>query len=361
MRIDLITHAGGVNSIDSFARSWQRAAGFVEIRTKRPSFVFSDDGEVEHEYRRRAEAHGPHERRSLLREQLQSQDSPDMAVEPGDEDASGNEADDEAPAEYPSKHRVSGTNDVRYNRVSLAPPFDPESGNSYGSISSMVNESSMRHANQLWREQQLAGAQEPDKEREPLFVKTVEREDGKLVNVVVGQSTLPQTIFNSVNVLIGIGLLSLPLGFKYAGWLVGMIFLIFSAVITSYTAKILAKCLDVDGTLITFADLAYISFGPRARIFTSILFVVELFAACVALVVLFADSLDALIPGLGIIEWKLICGLVLIPMNFVPLRVLSFSSILGILCTISSKMWSSLISGPTDRIKLSQSYLSMAF
>ena len=342
MRLDSIKRAGGVNSIENFARSWQRAAGFVEIRTHRPSFVYSEDGDSEHDYRRRDEEAGPQERRSLLREQLQSHGSPDMAIgdETGDEDHSGNEADDEAPGESSLKRRVSSPHDAQSQRTRLAPPFDLDSEANYGSISAVVNESSMRHANQLWHEQQLAGAQEPDKEREPLFVKRVEREDGKVVNVVVGQSTLPQTVFNSVNVLIGIGLLSLPLGFKYAGWLVSMVFLLFSAVVTSYTAKILAKCLDVDGTLITFADLAYISFGPKARVYTSILFVVELIAACVALVVLFADSLDALTPGLGVIEWKIICGLILIPISFVPLRVLSFSSILGILCTLSSKMQS---------------------
>lgn len=58
----------------------------------------------------------------------------------------------------------------------------------------------------------------PDKEREPLLVKTVRSEEGKVEVVVVGQSTLPQTVFNSVNVLIGIGLLSLPLGLRYSGW-----------------------------------------------------------------------------------------------------------------------------------------------
>lgn len=58
----------------------------------------------------------------------------------------------------------------------------------------------------------------PDKEREPLLVKTVRSEEGKVEVVIVGQSTLPQTVFNSVNVLIGIGLLSLPLGLRYSGW-----------------------------------------------------------------------------------------------------------------------------------------------
>jgi solute carrier family 32 (vesicular inhibitory amino acid transporter) len=160
----------------------------------------------------------------------------------------------------------------------------------------------------------------------------VENEDGTVTNVIVGQSTLPQTVFNSVNTLIGVGLLALPLAINYAGWIVGLLFLAFAAVVTSYTAKLLTACLDIDQALITYADIAYVSFGPRARIATGILFSLELIAACVALVVLFADSLDALVPGWGVVEWKVICGILLIPLNFMPLRLLSFTSILGIVC-----------------------------
>jgi vesicular inhibitory amino acid transporter len=77
-----------------------------------------------------------------------------------------------------------------------------------------------------------------------------------------------------------------------------------------------------------------VSFGPRARIATSILFCVELIAACVALVILFADSLNALVPGYSLEAWKLICGVLLIPLSFLPLRYLGFTSILGILCCL---------------------------
>jgi vesicular inhibitory amino acid transporter len=194
----------------------------------------------------------------------------------------------------------------------------------------------MRHAARLFTEQQTKGVTEPDKEREPLLVKTVE-EEGVKFNVVVGQSTLPQTVFNSINVLIGIGLLSLPLAIHYSGWVIGMVFFAFSVVTTQYTAKLLAKCLDVDNSLITFADLAYVSFGPKARFFVSILFSLELIGANVALVVLFADSLDALIPGLGVLGWKVIAAFVLIPLAFLPLRLLSFTSILGIVCCFGSR------------------------
>jgi vesicular inhibitory amino acid transporter len=170
-----------------------------------------------------------------------------------------------------------------------------------------------------------------------LILKHVEHEDGTHEDIIIGQSTVPQTVFNSVNVLIGIGLLSLPLALKHSGWVLGLLFLIYSAVTTSYTAKILAKCLDVDKTLVTYADLAYISFGHHARLVTSILFCLELLGACVALVVLFADSLYALVPGLSILEWKIVCGLVLVPLNFLPLRFLSVTSILGIVSCTSSR------------------------
>lgn len=140
------------------------------------------------------------------------------------------------------------------------------------------------------------------------------------------------------SVLIGVGLLSLPMGFKYAGWVCGMATLFLAATVTAYTAKLLAKCMDLDPSLITFSDLAFISFGRNARIATSILFTLELLAACVALIVLFADSLDLLFPGfLSVNGWKIVCSIILIPLNFLPLRLLSFTSIIGIFCCFSSK------------------------
>ena len=221
-------------------------------------------------------------------------------------------------------------------RASHADVLEPPLGGSYGTISSRVSEVTRRHAIQLHREQQTRGDAVVDHDREPILVKQVQHDDGTRECVVVGQSTVPQTIFNSVNVLIGVGLLSLPLALKHAGWLLGLLFLLFAAVTTSYTAKILTKCLDVDRSIVTYADLAYISFGYHARLVTSLLFCLELIGACVALVVLFADSLQALVPGLSLLQWKIICGLMLVPLNFLPLRLLSVTSILGILSCTSS-------------------------
>lgn len=173
-----------------------------------------------------------------------------------------------------------------------------------------------------------------DSEREPLYTNTVHHPDGTTAEVIVGESTLPQTIFNSANVLIGVGLLSLPLAFRYSGWVLGFLGLIVSAFVTRYTAGLLAKCLDVDSSLANFADIAFVAFGETGRATTSCVITLELMTACVGLVILFADSLGALIDGLDDAHWKVVCGLVLLPLTFLPMRWLSFTSALGIFCSL---------------------------
>lgn len=330
MRFNSIRHAGGVNSIDNFARSWQRAAGFYEVQPiEGRAFRFSE-GEGAADERHGDIESTPGERRSLLHEAFATggRRSSDNAVAT-DEDL------DAPPIDDPSRRGSFRDQSIFSIEPSLSSPFGSSYGTRYGSFRG-TNDAAIRQAARLFSEQQLKGTTQPDQDREPLLVKQVE-EDGHLINVVVGQSTLPQTVFNSVNVLIGIGLLSLPLAMKYTGWVIGLTFFVFSAITTQYTAKLLAKCLDIDNSLITFADLAYVSFGHRARVLVSILFTLELLAACVALVVLFADSLAALAPILSDLGWKIACGIILVPLNFLPLRFLSFTSVLGILCCLGSK------------------------
>lgn len=98
----------------------------------------------------------------------------------------------------------SASSGARSNSIFAIPPHlatPPIIGSygsyrSYGTIDSDVSRESMAHAGALWRQQQEAGANVPDGEVEPILVKEVEQ-DGKIVLAVEGQSTLPQTIFNS--------------------------------------------------------------------------------------------------------------------------------------------------------------------
>lgn len=299
--------AGGVNSFDNFARSWQRAACFPEGFSRHHSPLPADLEE---------ELHAP----SGEYAGLQPSSHADLDLDLTRPLLSNNEAPSLSPRDV-------------FLETS---PFEPTLATSYGTISSRLSDSARRHVIEFHKQQQTHPEPAVSHGGESLLVKQVQHEDGMRESLVIGQSTVPQTVFNSVNVLIGVGLLSLPLAMKHAGWLLGSMFLLFAAIATSYTAKLLAKCLDVHRSLVTYADLAYISFGHHARLVISLLFCLELLGACVALVVLFADSLHVLFPELSIPQWQIICGLMLIPLSFLPLRLLSVTSVLGILSCTSS-------------------------
>ncbi|KAB8349679.1 hypothetical protein FH972_023695 [Carpinus fangiana] len=339
-RVNSLAEIGGVNSIRNFARSWQRAAVFQQVTPGRRSFVLESDLD-DPQTAGRSSNDG-----RLLRPRPSFFDSPSSGSHGRASDVLVDADDDESLIEggitIPRSSLGQGRSSVRRDSIfqiepQLSSPFGGSYRSRYGSLASRVNESSMLHAGKLFRQQQGIPPEDDESdndETQPLVVRRVEEVEGKHIDIVVGQSTLPQTIFNSVNTLIGVGMLSLPLAIRYSGWILGLGFFIWSAVVTSYTAKLLAKCLDVDGSLITFADLAYVSFGSRARIATSILFSLELLAACVALVILFADSLNALIPTWDLVYFKIICGILITPLGFIPLRFLSLSSVLGILCCL---------------------------
>lgn len=336
--------------MDRFAQSWQRAAEFFEITPARPSFRYASEEDENVEEFKRVDVEGStRNQRSLLRQALES-DGRRASENVISDDSERNETTPligynakppaqpgrtSSPSQSMSHRQSYRSHSVFSLEPSLSSPFSGNYGTSFSSYITRLDECSAMQPGGTFQEHILSGSEDTNKVGEPLLVKQVE-EDGKIINIIVGQSTLPQTIFNSVNVLIGIGLLSLPLAFKYSGWIIGLPFFIFSAVITSYTAKLLAKCLDKDVSLISFADIAYVSFGSKARIAISLLFTLELLATCVALVVLFADTLHSLISGLSIIGWKVVCGVIVIPLSFAPLRLLSFTSILGILCCFGS-------------------------
>jgi vesicular inhibitory amino acid transporter len=90
------------------------------------------------------------------------------------------------------------------------------------------------------------------------------------------RSTFVQSVFNSVNVLIGIGVLALPLGFRCAGWLFGSLIFFFCTFATNYTAKVIAKCLDSYPNSTTYGDMGAAAFGDKGRAFVSTIFITEL-------------------------------------------------------------------------------------
>ncbi|KAH0838448.1 transmembrane amino acid transporter protein-domain-containing protein [Lanmaoa asiatica] len=149
-----------------------------------------------------------------------------------------------------------------------------------------------------------------------------------------GKSTYGQTLFNCIAVLLGIGMLSEPLAFAYAGWLWGTVLIIFFGVITCYTAKLLAHEILGDPRLRSYADVGRKAFGPKSSLLTNTLFCLELFSLGVVLVTLTADSLEVVWPAYSADTYKIFSLFILAPTVFMPLSILSFTSLLGIGSTL---------------------------
>ncbi|KAK9761094.1 hypothetical protein K7432_014257, partial [Basidiobolus ranarum] len=148
-------------------------------------------------------------------------------------------------------------------------------------------------------------------------------------------STFAQSVFNAVNVLMGLAILSLPYAFKITGWVLGLFMLFGFCLLTRYTAILLRKCLDLDSSMLSLSDVGYAAFGNKGRVVMAVLLVAELLATSVALLMVFADSIHALYPNFDLNLLKVIGILVLIPSTWVPLSILAYTSIVGIISTIA--------------------------
>ncbi|KAI8908207.1 transmembrane amino acid transporter protein-domain-containing protein [Powellomyces hirtus] len=171
-------------------------------------------------------------------------------------------------------------------------------------------------------------------------------------------STFAQTCFNAVNVLMGIGILSLPFAFRITGWIVGGVLLTICCAMTHHTAGLLAFCLDymplraTDRPALqpllthssatatrranTYGDIGELAFGHRGRNFISVIFCLELTASSVALVILISDSVTAIIPSWHHAIVKAVAVAVMIPVTWpTSLKWASYGSLVGIVALVN--------------------------
>ncbi|KAG5935225.1 hypothetical protein E4U53_000480 [Claviceps sorghi] len=364
-RLAAMADIGGVNSFRSFARSWRRAASFAEVIPRRPSFILASEAEAiddssdwDTDDRQSHVSGSLRSSAGFLRQNLR-ESSPrgseaipsshgraagSVPVEGFSRTHAGEQQGKALDPDGASDSLLAGSPSTRSSIFAVAPHLatadllNSSHGSRYGTMSSArfrSRSSATRHG-QWGVDDELRDAEAVDTahgEENPILVKEVQQGD-KVVLAVEGQSTLPQSVFNSINALIGVGLLSLPLAFKLSGWIIGLLILTLTAAVTAYTGELLAKCMEYDPSIVTYSDLAYVAFGTRARIIVSALFSLELIAACVALVILFSDSLSSLLAGLASgTFWKCVCAALVLILNMLPLRFLSYTSVLGIFST----------------------------
>lgn len=147
--------------------------------------------------------------------------------------------------------------------------------------------------------------------------------------------TAPQTVFNAVNTLMGIAMLSLPFGLRLSGWVLGLLLHIFCAYLSLVTAKILGRVLRKHPGAATYTDIAYMYGGARFSAFATLTFVVDLLGASLMLILIFSDSFTLLFPAVRPAAFKIAVVATTLVLSFLPLSVISLVSLVGIVCTVS--------------------------
>lgn len=148
-------------------------------------------------------------------------------------------------------------------------------------------------------------------------------------------STFFQSLFNSVNVLLGVGVLSLPYMMRQSGWFLGVGVLCGLSLLTCYTGKLLGRTIaKVHKSGIKkagFPELAELAFGSAGKTVVSSLFYTELITVSTMFLILMAQNLEKIYQDISPTTALSISLVVVLPTAFITrVEFLSYFSLVGI-------------------------------
>ncbi|BDA44309.1 Amino acid transporter AVT1B [Coccomyxa sp. Obi] len=161
---------------------------------------------------------------------------------------------------------------------------------------------------------------------------------------VTGDSGFLHTLFNSVNIMCGVGLLATPYAAAQMGWLSLLLLVILGGVFL-YTGKLLGRCMSKAPWILTYPDIGQHAFGSTGRTMVSILLYAELYLSAVEFLIMEGDNLSAVAPGfqpfggaLGSAQqsWVLIAAAILLPTVYLRnLSLLAYLSAAGVFTAVA--------------------------
>ncbi|XP_038700484.1 amino acid transporter AVT1I isoform X2 [Tripterygium wilfordii] len=173
-----------------------------------------------------------------------------------------------------------------------------------------------------------------------------------------GTSSVFSTIFNGLNTLSGVGILSTPYALATGGWL-SLVLLFVIALATFYTGLLIQRCMDADSTIKSYPDIGERAFGKKGRLLVSVFMNVELYLVATGFLILEGDNLHNLFPNValeaggfrlgGRQTFVIVVALVILPSVWVDnLSMLSYVSASGVLASaiiLASIFWTAAFDG----------------
>ncbi|CAL8465508.1 g5044 [Coccomyxa elongata] len=180
---------------------------------------------------------------------------------------------------------------------------------------------------------------------------STESEDAIDTGEVLGNASFFQAVMNVLNILTGVGLLSIPFALRQAGWAgLGILWLL--GIVTNYTGKALVECHDevsrrakaesTNGSpppMIGYEDIGAAAFGALGRTIVSSVMYIELLGTCALLFILEGDNLFQLMgtrwaPSSG--AYMVLAAAVMVPTVWLPdIKSLSYLGFAGITATFT--------------------------